>query len=101
MSPVANLGQPPSSNGAQVGIPQKPKVDAQLVAAARQALDRAQNRVDADKRARSPGCVAVDQKGVDTASADLVRAQAAENTDNRGTPDGSATVANRILSVTA
>ena len=62
---------------------------------------RAQDRVDADKRAHSPGGVVVNQKGVDTASADLVQAQAAENTADRGTPDGSAADAGRILSITA
>lgn len=70
---------------------QKPKTDAQAVAVAKQAINQAQGRVDADRRAHSPSCVAVDQKGVDKASAELAQVQAAEN---------AATAGNQALSIT-
>ena len=54
----------------------KPKPDLQAIATAERALHRAQGRVDADRRAHSPGCVAVDQKGVVEASGELAHAQA-------------------------
>ena len=71
---------------------QRPKTDAQAIAVAKQAVDQAQGRVDADRRAHSPGCVAVDQKGVDKASAEVARLQAQAN---------AATVGNQSLSISA
>ena len=46
--------------------------------AARQQLAAAQARVDADQRAHSPGCVAIDQKGVDRAQAALSQATSSQ-----------------------
>ncbi len=77
MSGTAGLGQSSASIGAGHD-PAARKSGAQAVAVAKQALDQAQGRVDADRRAHSPGCVAVDQKDVDKASAEFAQAQAAE-----------------------
>ncbi|WP_428390497.1 hypothetical protein [Lichenicoccus sp.] len=51
------------------------------VVRAKQALAQAQARVDADRRAHSPDCVAYDQKGVDKAASELAgaRSSAASN----------------------
>ena len=98
MTPVAGPGRPHAA-GADPGAAQQPKADAQALLTAKRALDQAQGRVDADKRAHSPGCVAVDQKNVDKASADLAHAQVTANAATRDAPDGSAT--GRVLSITA
>ena len=84
------------------GTARTPKAGAQAVAVAKQALDQAQGRVDADRRAHSPGCVAVDQKGVDKASAELAHAQASENaaTPDTPTPGSPAPATSRSLSIT-
>lgn len=85
MSGITNLTAshtPPISQQDAVG--QKPKMDAQAVAVAKQAMNQAQGRVDADRRAHSPSCVAVDQKGVDKASADLAHVKAEENAVTAG-----------------
>ena len=102
MTLVASPGRPHSAGAdsrAAPGAAQKPKADAQALATAKQALDQAQGRVDADKRAHSPGCVAVDQKGVDKATADLAHAQTAANAATQDAPHASAS--SRILSITA
>ena len=91
MSEIAGLGQSRGSIGAQHD-PAARKPDAQAVAVAKQALDQAQGRVDADRRAHSPGCVAVDQKGVDKASADYAQAQAAATAATEAAPAGSGTL---------
>ncbi len=98
MTPVAGPGQP-RATGADPNAAQKPKVDAQALATAKRALDQAQGRVDADKRAHSPGCVAVDQKGVDKATADLAHAQTTANAATQDAPGGSAS--GHVLSITA
>ena len=97
---IAGPGQPRAA-GADPNAAQKPEADAQAkaLATAKQALDQAQGRVDADKRAHSPGCVAVDQKGVDKATADLAHAQTTANAATQDAPGGSAS--GRVLSVTA
>ena len=104
MTPIAGLGRPRAADDDQSAA-QKPKA-AQALATAKRALDQAQGRVDADKRAHSPGCVAVDQKGVDKASADLAHAQATASAASRDAPGASASVSasgasGRVLSITA
>ena len=84
----------------QDGSAQRPGADEQAIAVARQALHQAQGRVDADHRAHSPGCVAVDQKGVDKASAELAQAQSAEKATQAPAPGGPAQAASRALSIT-
>lgn len=49
--------------------------DTEAVIAAKQARSDAQARVDADRRAHSPGCVAVDEKGLAKADQQLGAAQ--------------------------
>lgn len=98
MTPTAGPGRPHAA-GANPDATQKPKADAQVLATAKQALDQAQGRVDADKRAHSRACVAVDQKGVDKASADLAHAQTAANAATQDALGGSAS--GRVLSITA
>ncbi len=49
--------------------------DTEAVIDAKQARSDAQARVDADRRAHSPGCVAVDEKGLQKADAQLSAAQ--------------------------
>ncbi len=85
MSETAGLGQLRTSIGAGPD-PAARKPGGQAVAVAKQALDQAQGRVDADRRAHSPGCVAVDQKGVDKASAAFAQAQAAETATTEQAP---------------
>ncbi len=85
MSEIAGFGQSRASMEAQHD-PAARKPDAQAVAVAKQALDQAQGRVDADRRAHSPGCVAVDQKEVNEASAEFAQAQAAETAATVDTP---------------
>lgn len=81
MAEIASLaGSHISVASRRDAVAQKPKTDGQAIAVARQALNQAQGRVDADQRAHSPGCVAVDRKGVDRASVELAGAQAAANT---------------------
>ena len=102
MTLIAGPGQP-RATGADPNAAQKPKADARAkalaTATAKQALDQAQGRVDADKRAHSPGCVAVDRKGVDKATADLAQAQTTADAATQDAPDGSAS--GRLLSITA
>ncbi len=95
MSDITGLGHARASTGTQRD-PAARKPDAQAVAVAKQALDQAQGRVDADRRAHSPGCVAVDQKGVDKASADYAQARAAVTAATGDAPAASGT-----LSITA
>ncbi len=98
MTPIAGLDRTHAA-GAKPDATQKPKAEAEVLATAKQALHQAQGRVDADKRAHSPGCVAVDQKGVDKASADLAHAQTAASTATQDASGGSAS--SRVLSITA
>ncbi len=95
MSAIAGLGHARASTATRHD-PAVRKPDAEAVAVAKQALDQAQGRVDADRRAHSPGCVAVDQKGVDKASADYAQAEAAVTAAAGEAPAGSGT-----LSITA
>lgn len=80
MSGTASLAAPhaPVIPRQEAAAAHKSRPDAQAVAVARLAMNQAQGRVDADRRVHSPGCVAVDQKGVDKASAELAQAQAAQ-----------------------
>lgn len=54
--------------------PKAPVPDSQALPGAKQALAKAQARVDADRSAHSPNCVAFDQKGVEAASAAVAQA---------------------------
>ena len=93
MSGIANLAASHASVASrQGGSGQKPTADAQAVAVAEHAVSQAQGRVDADRRAHSPSCVALDQEDVDKASAELAHVQAAE----AAAPAGS-----QALSITA
>jgi hypothetical protein len=75
MSGAVSLG------GSQAALPHRQDADARkpdtgAEAVAKHAMSQAQGRVDADRRAHSPSCVAVDQKGVDKASGELARVEA-------------------------
>ncbi len=98
MTPITGPGRFHAA-GTNPDATQKPKAGAQVLATAKQALDQAQGRVDADKRAHTLGCVAVDQKGVDKASADLAQAQTAANAASQDASGGPAS--GRVLSITA
>ena len=56
-------------------LPRAQAADSPAAINARQALAKAQGRVDADRAAHSPDCVAFDQKGVDAASAAVAQAE--------------------------
>ncbi|WP_419729422.1 hypothetical protein [Lichenicola sp.] len=92
MAGIAGLTRSHASVHSRLDAAASKPSDAQAVAVARQALNQAQGRVDADHRAHSPACVAVDQKGVDQASSELAGLQSAANAATAGT---------RALSITA
>ncbi|WP_419728897.1 hypothetical protein [Lichenicola sp.] len=68
-----------TASHSQERVAARSKRDARAIALARQAMNQAQGRGDPDRRAHRPGCVALHQKGVDKASAELTQVQAAEN----------------------
>ena len=69
-----------AGRSAYPAAPRTQAADTPAAASARQALAKAQGRVDADRAAHSPDCVAFDQKGVDAASAAVAQAESTART---------------------
>ena len=78
MSPIAASGfANPSGRATPIHpLPRLP-ADTAALTSAHQVLAKAQGRVDADRAAHSPDCVAFDQKGLDAAANAVAQAQSA------------------------
>ena len=76
--------------------PRTAAADSPAATSARQALAKAQGRVDADRAAHSPDCVAFDQKGVAAAAAAVAQAESTARTQASTQPRLAST-----LSITA